>query len=137
MKKVEAVIKPHKLDEVKSTLRRTGIHGMTVTGVKGFGRQRGHLKVYRGIEDEVRFLPKIKIEVVIPDNLSDSVVESILETARTGEIGDGKIYVSDVNEYYTIRTGGGISPVHAVSKVKRGFLSGLRMGMNFAERPER
>jgi nitrogen regulatory protein P-II 1 len=94
MKKVEAIIKPFKLDEVKAGLNAIGIMGMTVTEVKGFGRQKGHVEVYRGTEYEVNFLPKIKIEVVIPDSIIDKVVSTIIEKARTGNIGDGKIFIS-------------------------------------------
>jgi len=105
MKKVEAIIKPFKLDEVKSALNAIGIMGMTVTEVKGFGRQKGHVEVYRGTEYEVNFLPKIKIEVVIPDSVIDKVVSTIIEKARTGNIGDGKIFISSLEDVIRIRTG--------------------------------
>jgi len=105
MKKVEAIIKPFKLDEVKSALNAIGIMGMTVTEVKGFGRQKGHVEVYRGTEYEVNFLPKIKIEVVVPDSIIDKVVLTIIEKARTGNIGDGKIFISSLEDVIRIRTG--------------------------------
>jgi nitrogen regulatory protein P-II 1 len=104
MKKVEAIIKPFKLDEVKAGLNAIGIMGMTVTEVKGFGRQKGHVEVYRGTEYEVNFLPKIKIEVVIPDSIIDKVVSTIIEKARTGNIGDGKIFISSLEDVIRIRT---------------------------------
>lgn len=105
MKKVEAIIKPFKLDEVKSGLHLIGINGMTVTEVKGFGRQKGHVEVYRGTEYEVNFLPKIKIEVVIPDSMIDKVISTIIEKARTGNIGDGKIFLYSLEDVIRIRTG--------------------------------
>jgi nitrogen regulatory protein P-II 1 len=105
MKKVEAIIKPFKLDEVKAGLNAIGIMGMTVTEVKGFGRQKGHIEVYRGTEYEVNFLPKIKIEVVIPDSIIDKVVSTIIEKAKTGNIGDGKIFISSLEDVIRIRTG--------------------------------
>ncbi|OGW54598.1 MAG: transcriptional regulator [Nitrospirae bacterium RBG_13_43_8] len=104
MKKVEAIIKPFKLDEVKSGLHLIGINGMTVTEVKGFGRQKGHVEVYRGTEYEVNFLPKIKIEVVIPDSMIDKVISTIIEKARTGNIGDGKIFLYSLEDVIRIRT---------------------------------
>jgi nitrogen regulatory protein P-II 1 len=104
MKKVEAIIKPFKLDEVKAGLNAIGIMGMTVTEVKGFGRQKGHVEVYRGTEYEVNFLPKIKIEVVVPDSIIDKVVSTIIEKARTGNIGDGKIFISSLEDVIRIRT---------------------------------
>jgi nitrogen regulatory protein P-II 1 len=104
MKKVEAVIKPFKLDDVKAGLNAIGIMGMTVTEVKGFGRQKGHVEVYRGTEYEVNFLPKIKIEVVVPDSIIDKVVSTIIEKARTGNIGDGKIFISSLEDVIRIRT---------------------------------
>ncbi len=104
MKKVEAIIKPFKLDEVKAGLNAIGIMGMTVTEVKGFGRQKGHVEVYRGTEYEVKFLPKIKIEVVVPDSIIDKVVSTIIEKARTGNIGDGKIFISSLEDVIRIRT---------------------------------
>src|SRR5213593_5258245 len=103
MKKIEAIIKPFKLSEVKDALNELGIQGMTVTEVKGFGRQKGHTEVYRGNEYTVDFLPKIKIETVLPDNLVDSAVQTILKIARTGKIGDGKIFLSRVDEAIRIR----------------------------------
>jgi len=105
MKKVEAIIKPFKLDEVKSGLNAIGINGMTVTEVKGFGRQKGHVEVYRGTEYEVNFLPKIKIEVVIPDSMIDKVIATIIEKAKTGNIGDGKIFLYSLEDVIRIRTG--------------------------------
>ncbi len=105
MKKIEAVIKPFKLDEVKSKLNDIGIHGITVTEVKGFGRQKGHTELYRGAEYVVDFLPKVKIEAVVPDPLAAEVVEVIMSSARTGRIGDGKIFVLPVEEAIRIRTG--------------------------------
>jgi nitrogen regulatory protein P-II 1 len=105
MKKVEAIIKPFKLDEVKTGLNEIGIMGMTVTEVKGFGRQKGHIEVYRGTEYEVNFLPKIKIEVVIPDSIIDKVVSTIIEKAKTGNIGDGKIFLYSLEDVIRIRTG--------------------------------
>ena len=104
MKKVEAIIKPFKLEEVKDALADLGIEGMTVSEVKGFGRQKGHTEIYRGSEYTVDFLPKIKIEVVIPDSSLDSAVSAILKAAKTGKIGDGKIFVSLVEEAVRIRT---------------------------------
>ncbi|OGP15750.1 MAG: transcriptional regulator [Deltaproteobacteria bacterium GWA2_55_10] len=105
MKKVEAIIKPHKLDEVKSVLGELNIEGMTVTEVKGFGRQKGHSEVYRGAEYQVDFLPKIKVEVVTTDDLAAKLAEAIMNAARTGKIGDGKIFISVVEDSIRIRTG--------------------------------
>src|SRR5918995_7220256 len=105
VKKVEAVIKPFKLDDAKDALHDAGVSGITVTEVKGFGRQKGHTELYRGAEYVVDFLPKVKIEVVVEDSLVDNVVEAIAESARTGRIGDGKIFVSDVEQAIRIRTG--------------------------------
>ncbi len=105
MKKIEAIIKPFKLDEVREALSEVGITGLTVTEVKGFGRQKGHTELYRGAEYVVDFLPKIKIELVIGDNLLDSVIEAIMKAARTGKIGDGKIFVTSVEQVVRIRTG--------------------------------
>lgn len=104
MKKVEAIIKPFKLEEVKDALGEIGIEGMTVSEVKGFGRQKGHTEIYRGSEYTVDFLPKIKIELVLPDNQVDSAVATIVKTAKTGKIGDGKVFVSSVEEAIRIRT---------------------------------
>lgn len=105
MKKIEAIIKPFKLDEVKEALQAVGLHGITVTEAKGFGRQKGHTELYRGAEYVVDFLPKVKIEVVLPDDAIDKAVEAIREAAQTGRIGDGKIFVSHVEEAVRIRTG--------------------------------
>jgi nitrogen regulatory protein P-II 1 len=105
MKKIEAVIKPFKLDEVKEKLHASGIQGMTISEVRGFGRQRGHTELYRGAEYVVDFLPKTKIEIIVPDHLEDMVVETIMEAARTGSIGDGKIFVTPIEEVIRIRTG--------------------------------
>ena len=105
MKKIEAIIKPFKLQEVKDALSEIGIHGMTVTEVKGFGRQKGHTEIYRGSEYTVDFLPKVKIESVLPDNLVNQAVETIIKAAKTGKIGDGKIFISSVSEAHRIRTG--------------------------------
>lgn len=105
MKKVEAIIKPFKLDEVRESLSAIGVNGMTVTDVKGFGRQKGHTELYRGAEYVVDFLPKVKIEVVIPDALVEQTLDAILKSAKTGKIGDGKIFVSTVEQVVRIRTG--------------------------------
>lgn len=105
MKKVECIIKPFKLDEVKEALSEIGIQGITVSEVKGFGRQKGHTELYRGAEYVVDFIPKIKLEIVMPDDLVGKVVETVEEVARTGRIGDGKIFVLPVEEAVRIRTG--------------------------------
>ncbi len=105
MKKIEAVIKPFKLDEVKDALNAMGIAGMTVTEVKGFGRQKGHVELYRGAEYDISFIPKVKIELVVSDAVADKAVATILEKAKTGKIGDGKIFISKVEEVIRIRTG--------------------------------
>jgi nitrogen regulatory protein P-II 1 len=105
MKKVEAIIKPFKLDDVKEALTGIGVIGMTVTEVRGFGRQKGHTELYRGSEYTVDFLPKVKIEVVVPDSLVQKVVATITGAAKTGSIGDGKVFVLPVNESLRIRTG--------------------------------
>jgi len=105
MKKVEAVIKPFKLDEVKDKLNEIGIKGITVSEVKGFGRQKGHTELYRGAEYVVDFLPKIKLEVVISDAQLDDVVDAVMKSAQTGRIGDGKIFVTDLQDTIRIRTG--------------------------------
>ena len=105
MKKVEAIIKPFKLDDLKTALQELGIHGMTVTEVKGFGRQKGHAEVYRGAEYVVDFIPKVKVETIIGDDLVDKVVDTIMTTVRTGKIGDGKIFVLPVEKVCRIRTG--------------------------------
>ncbi len=105
MRKIEAVIKPHKLEEVKNALNGIGIKGMTVTEVKGYGRQKGHKEIYRGAEYQVDFIPKIKIEIVIEKDQADRVIETIMKSARTGKIGDGKIFIIPVEEVIRIRTG--------------------------------
>jgi len=105
MKKVEAIIKPFKLDDVRQALSDIGITGMTATEVKGFGRQKGHTELYRGAEYVIDFLPKVKIEIVISDDLVDQAIEAVTNAARTGKIGDGKIFVSDVQRVIRIRTG--------------------------------
>jgi nitrogen regulatory protein P-II 1 len=105
MKKIEAIIKPFKLDEVKEALQEMGVQGMTVLEAKGYGRQKGHTELYRGAEYVVDFLPKIKIEVVIADDQLDAALEAIQASARTGRIGDGKIFVTDIAEVVRIRTG--------------------------------
>jgi nitrogen regulatory protein P-II 1 len=105
MKKIEAIIKPFKLDEVKEALHEVGVQGITVTEAKGFGRQKGHTELYRGAEYVVDFLPKVKIEIVLPTEQVEAAVEAILKAARTGRIGDGKIFVSEVQEAIRIRTG--------------------------------
>ena len=105
MKKIEAIFKPFKLDEVREALSEIGISGLTVTEVKGFGRQKGHTELYRGAEYVVDFLPKVKIEVVIPDTLLERAVDAIIKSARTGKIGDGKIFITSVGHVMRIRTG--------------------------------
>ncbi|PIX22140.1 MAG: transcriptional regulator [Deltaproteobacteria bacterium CG_4_8_14_3_um_filter_45_9] len=105
MKKIEAIIKPFKLDEVKNALTKIGVQGMTVTEVKGFGRQKGHTESYRGTEYAIDFLPKSKIELIVPDELVTQVIETIGRAAKTGKIGDGKIFLSPVEEVIRIRTG--------------------------------
>ena len=105
MKKIEAIIKPFKLDEVKESLQEVGIQGITVTEAKGFGRQKGHTELYRGAEYVVDFLPKVKLEVVVEDSLAERAVAAIQAAAKTGRIGDGKIFVSEVQEAIRIRTG--------------------------------
>jgi nitrogen regulatory protein P-II 1 len=105
VKKIEAVVKPHKLDDVKDALHALGVTGMTAYEVKGFGRQKGHTEIYRGAEYTVDFVPKLKIEVVVDDDIAPKVEEAIIEAARTGKIGDGKIFVTAVEECIRIRTG--------------------------------
>ena len=105
MKKIEAIIKPFKLDEAREALSDIGVTGLTVTEVKGFGRQKGHTELYRGAEYVVDFLPKVKVEVVIADSLLERAMEAIISAARTGKIGDGKIFVSDMEQVVRIRTG--------------------------------
>jgi len=105
MKKIEAIIKPFKLDDLKEALHELGVHGMTVVEVKGFGRQKGHTEIYRGAEYVVDFIPKIKVETIVSSEMADKVVETIMNTVRTGKIGDGKIFVLPVEKVCRIRTG--------------------------------
>jgi len=105
MKKIEAIIKPFKLDEVKNALTKIGVQGMTVTEVKGFGRQKGHTEVYRGAEYKIDFLPKVKIELITKEDIITQVIETIERAAKTGKIGDGKIFISPVDDVIRIRTG--------------------------------
>jgi len=105
MRKIEAIIKPFKLDEVRESLNEIGVNGLTVTEVKGFGRQKGHTELYRGAEYVVDFLPKVKIEIVVAKKLVDSTIETIVKAARTGKIGDGKIFVTRVEQVVRVRTG--------------------------------
>ena len=105
MKKIEAIIKPFKLDEVREALSELGCTGLTVTDVKGFGRQKGHTELYRGAEYTVDFLPKVKVEVILSDTMVDKAIDAIIKAARTGKIGDGKIFVMDVSQVVRIRTG--------------------------------
>ena len=105
MKKIEAIFKPFKLDEVREALSEIGVSGLTVTEVKGFGRQKGHTELYRGAEYVVDFLPKVKVEVVVPDKLLDGAIDAVIKAARTGKIGDGKIFVTSVGHVIRIRTG--------------------------------
>jgi nitrogen regulatory protein PII len=104
MKKIEAIIRPFKLDEVKEALMEEGIRGLTISEVRGYGRQKGHTETYRGSEYRIEFIPKIKIEVVVEDNKSEKIVEAILKTAKTGQVGDGKIFIYDVIDVIRIRT---------------------------------
>lgn len=104
MKKIEAVIRPFKLDEVKEALLEVGIRGMTITEVRGYGRQKGHKETYRGSEYQIEFVPKIKLEIVVDDSISEKVVDAILTTAKTGQVGDGKIFISDISDVIRIRT---------------------------------
>ena len=104
MKKIEAIIRPFKLDEVKEALVEEGIRGLTISEVRGYGRQKGHTETYRGSEYQIEFIPKIKIEIVVDDSLLDKVVDAILRTAKTGQVGDGKIFISDVQDVIRIRT---------------------------------
>ncbi len=105
MKKIEAIIKPFKLDDVKESLKEIGVQGLTVTEVKGFGRQKGHTELYRGAEYVIDFLPKIKLEIVVSDDMVTKVVDAIMDSARTGKIGDGKIFILGMEEVIRIRTG--------------------------------
>ena len=105
MKKIEAIIKPFKLEEVKEALADIGVEGMTVTEVKGFGRQKGHTEIYRGSEYQVDFLPKVKIEIVVSDDVCDQAVQTIIRSAHTGKIGDGKVFVLPIGDAIRIRTG--------------------------------
>jgi len=105
MKKIEAIIKPFKLDEVKAALNDIGVQGMTISEVKGYGRQKGHKETYRGTEYTIEFIPKVKIEVAVSDLQAQKVIETIMRTAKTGSIGDGKIFVTDLKESIRIRTG--------------------------------
>ena len=105
MKKIEAVIKPFKLDDVKDALNAIGIAGMTVSEVKGFGRQKGHVELYRGAEYDIAFIPKVKLEIVVADAIAEKVVATIMEKAKTGKIGDGKIFISKIEDVIRIRTG--------------------------------
>ena len=104
MKKIEAIIRPFKLDEVKEALVEEGIHGLTISEVRGYGRQKGHTETYRGSEYQIEFIPKIKIEIVVDDPLLDKVVDAIKKNEKTGQVGDGKIFISDVQEVIRIRT---------------------------------
>ncbi len=105
MKKVEAIVRPHLLDAVKNALQEAGVLGMTVSEVQGYGRQRGHTETYRGAEYQIEFVPKVKIEVIIPDDIEEAAVQAIARTARTGKFGDGKIFVTTLDDVIRIRTG--------------------------------
>jgi nitrogen regulatory protein P-II 1 len=105
MKKIEAIVRHHKLEEIKTALTKIGVQGMTVTEVRGFGRQKGHTETYRGAEYTIDFVPKIKVEVVVPEASARPVIDAILQTAKTGQIGDGKVFVSDLSQSIRIRTG--------------------------------
>lgn len=105
MKKLDLIIRPHKLEDVKEALTTVGVQGMTVSEVKGFGRQRGHTELYRGAEYAISFLPKVRVEVLVPDSLLDQAMEAAMKAARTGKIGDGKLWVTPVDEVIRIRTG--------------------------------
>jgi nitrogen regulatory protein P-II 1 len=104
MKKIEAIIRPHKLDEIREALLQAGLHGMTVTEVHGFGRQKGHAETYRGAEYKIDFVPKVKLEVVVPENLEQTAISIIIKHGQTGNVGDGKIFVSTIDEAIRIRT---------------------------------
>jgi nitrogen regulatory protein P-II 1 len=105
MKKVEAIIRPHLLDAVRNALQEADVRGMTISEVQGYGRQRGHTETYRGAEYQIEFIPKLKLEVIIPDDIEDSVVQAITKTARTGKFGDGKIFITQLDDVLRIRTG--------------------------------
>ncbi|HET6274176.1 MAG: Nitrogen regulatory protein [Bacteroidetes bacterium] len=105
MKKIEAIIRPFRIDDVREALGELGVKGMTLTEVKGYGRQKGHTELYRGSEYQIDFLPKIKLEVVVPDKLADKVIDTIMNAAKTGQVGDGKIFVYDVEDVIRVRTG--------------------------------
>src|SRR3970040_866749 len=105
MKKIEAIIRPFRIDDVREALAEIGVKGMTLTEVKGYGRQKGHTELYRGSEYQIDFLPKIKLEVVVPDTLADKVIDTIMNAAKTGQVGDGKIFVYDVEDVIRVRTG--------------------------------
>jgi len=105
MKKIEAVIRPFKLDEVKEALLEEGLRGLTISEVRGYGRQKGHTETYRGSEYKIEFVPKLKIEIIVDDDLSETVVQAILKTAKTGQVGDGKIFISNIDDVVRIRTG--------------------------------
>ena len=131
MKKIEAIIKPFKLDEVRESLSSIGVNGLTVTEVKGFGRQKGHTELYRGAEYVVDFLPKIKLELVVSDDIVDSAMEAIIKAAHTGKIGDGKIFVSAVEQVVRIRTGEtGEAAVHGWLAVNRALGNTRQTGSN-------
>ena len=104
MKKIEAIIRPFKLDEVKEALLEEGIHGLSIIEIRGYGRQKGHKETYRGSEYQIEFVPKIKIELVVDDSLEEKAIDAILRTAKTGQVGDGKIFVSDISDAIRIRT---------------------------------
>ena len=105
MKKIEAIIRPHLLDAVRNALQEVGVAGMTIGEVQGFGRQKGHTETYRGTEYQIEFIPKIKLEVIVPEDIEDNVVEAITKTARTGKFGDGKIFITGLDDVIRIRTG--------------------------------
>ncbi len=105
MKKIEAIVRPFRIDDVREALAEIGVKGMTLTEVKGYGRQKGHTELYRGSEYQIDFLPKIKLEVVVPDHLEGQVVDTILRTAKTGQVGDGKIFIMNVEDAVRVRTG--------------------------------
>lgn len=104
MKKIEAIVRPHRIEEVRETLLELGVRGMTITEVRGMGRQKGHTEVYRGSEYQIDFLPKIKLEIVVPDRLAEPTIAAILKAAKTGSVGDGKIFVSTIDEAIRVRT---------------------------------